>query len=190
MAMSRIGFTGLALVALLGGIQATAAAEATKLGTFKDWIAWQSTDANGKICYISSNPQEKLPASLDHGDIYFFVINREKAPDFSNGKDGTTFRPWHGEVQAQLGYAIKPDGNLSANIDGKVYPMRGDTSTQKAMWLVSDADEPGFVNAMKAGSKLTVKSTSARGNDTTYTFSLSGVTAAMNKVDQVCPYGR
>lgn len=189
MALSRIGRTGLALAVLMIGIDAAAAAEATRLGNFGDWSAWSSSDANGKICYISSNPQDKQPPTLDHGDIFLFVINREKAPIYAeDGKTVTGYQPGHGEVQAQLGYAIKIDGALSAAIDGKTYPMRVDpTGTNaKTMWLNATADEPGFVGAMRAGQKLVVKSTSARGNNTTYTFSLSGVTAAMAAIDKAC----
>jgi len=185
MALSRIGRTGLALAALMVSLDAAAAAEATKLGAFKDWTAWTSSDGNGKICYISSNPQDKQPPTLDHGDIFFFVIDREKGPVYSaDGKTVTGYKPMKGEVQAQMGYTVKADGDLSAAIDGKAYSMR---AADKTMWLYAVADEPGFVAAMKKGTQMVVKSTSARGNNTTYTFSLSGVTAAMDAVAKACP---
>ncbi len=185
MALMRIGRIGLALAALIASLDVASAAEATRLGVFKDWSAWTSADDNGKICYISSNPQDKQPATLDHGDIYFFVINREKAPVFSaDGKTITGYKPMRGEVQAQMGYSVKLDGDLSAAIDGKTYSMR---AADRSMWLYAVADEPGFVEEMKKGRQLIVKSTSARGNNTTYTFSLSGVTAAMAAVSKACP---
>lgn len=184
MAMSMFARTGLALAALIVGLNTAGAAEATRLGTYKYWTAWTSTDQHGKICYISSNPQDKQPADLDHGDIFFFVLHREKAPDYSDGKDGSTFAPIRGEVQAQMSYSVKPDGSLSASIDGKTYTM---VAENKSMWLTSRSDEPGFVNGMKAGTTLVVKSTSGRGNNTSYTFSLSGVTAAMAAIDKACP---
>jgi hypothetical protein len=183
--MSMVGRTGLALAALMVvGFDAAMAAESTRLGSFNQWTAWSSTDENGKICYISSNPQDKQPTSLDHGDIYFFVIDREKAPVFSaDGKTVTGYQPMRGEVQAQMGYDIKTDGDLSAAIDGKSYSMR---AAGKSMWLFAVADEPGFVEAMKKGTQLVVKSTSMRGNNTTYAYSLSGVTAALGEVAKSC----
>jgi hypothetical protein len=48
-------------------------------------------------------------------------------------------------------------------------------------------DEPGFVAALKKGSKLVVHGTSSRGTKTTDTYSLSGVTAAMDAIDKACP---
>ena len=40
---------------------------------------------------------------------------------------------------------------------------------------------------MKAGSTMIVKGTSARGNVTTDTYSLSGVTAGLRRLKQLCP---
>ena len=185
MALSMFGRTGLVIATLIVGLNAAAAAEANRLGTFNNWTAWTGSDDNGKICYISSTPQDLQPTTLDHGDINFFVIDREKAPVFSaDGSTVTGYQPMKGEVQAQMGYDVKPDGNLSATIDGKAYQMR---AAGKTMWLYAAADEAGFVEGMKAGRQLIVKSTSARGNDTTYTFSLSGVTAAINEARKSCP---
>ena len=33
------------------------AQQAQNLGTFSSWTAWKGTDANGEMCYISSQPQ-------------------------------------------------------------------------------------------------------------------------------------
>jgi hypothetical protein len=53
---------------------------------------------------------------------------------------------------------------------------------------VTDAEgERRLVAAMKGGSTMIVKGTSARGNLTTDTYSLSGVTAAVNRINQLCP---
>ena len=40
--------------------------------------------------------------------------------------------------------------------------------------------------ALKAGSKLVVKGTSTKGNNMVDTYSLSGVTAAMNEISKAC----
>ena len=86
----------------------------------------------------------------------------------------------HGEVQAQIGYAIKTDGALSAAIDGKTYRCASLTATQDHVAQRPRQTRPVSSQAMKAGQQLVVKSTSARGNNTTYTYSLAGVTAAMD----------
>jgi hypothetical protein len=56
----------------------------------------------------------------------------------------------------------------------------------EAAWLAVEADEPAFVAAMKAGSKLVVKGTSSKGNAMTDNYSLSGVTAALAEIAKAC----
>lgn len=149
---------------------AATAQEATKLGSFNQWTAWQGQDANGKICYISSEPQQMLPTNVDHGSIHFLVIHRMGL--------GT-----RNEVQSLMGYDLKQGSTPTAAVDGNSYDM---VPSGKAAWLASEKDEPGFVGKMKAGSSMTIKATSARGTDTSYTYSLSGVTAAMDAIDKAC----
>src|SRR5512147_2822415 len=53
------------------------AQEATQLGTFKAWTAWKGKDANGEMCYISSQPQETAPAGVTRSPIHFLIIHRK-----------------------------------------------------------------------------------------------------------------
>jgi hypothetical protein len=147
------------------------AQEAKSLGTFSAWTAWQGTDANGVICYISSQPTDSDPKNVNRDPIHFLVIHRKGL--------GTK-----NEVQTLIGYPFNSSNpNASAAIDGKSYPMVTEGS---AAWLASSGDEPGFVQALKAGSELVVKGTSQRGTKTTDKYSLKGVTAAMTEIDKAC----
>lgn len=156
--------------ALLAGSAGAGAQELTELGMFNQWSAWKSSDATGPICYISSDPQEKQPSTVDHGDVHFFIIHRK----------GLGTRQ---EVQSLMGYNLKVGSTPSASVDGKNYSM---VIEGKAAWLASTGDEPGFVDNMKRGKVLNVSAESQRGTKTSYTFSLSGVTAAMNAIDAAC----
>jgi hypothetical protein len=165
----------LAAVVVAGAVAlapiAAAAAEPTSLGRFEQWDAWQGTDANGMICYISSAPSDSLPKNVNRDPIHFLVIHRKGL--------GT-----RNEVQTLIGYPFNTSNpKASAAVDGKTYPM---VTEGGAAWLASAADESGFVAAMKAGAKLVVKGTSQRGTDTTDTYSLAGVTAAMAAIDKAC----
>ncbi|MFD2029772.1 invasion associated locus B family protein [Ancylobacter dichloromethanicus] len=53
-------------------------------------------------------------------------------------------------------------------------------------WLRRAEREPAFLEALRAGSQMNVSAKSGRGNDTSYVFSLSGVTAATNRILQNC----
>ncbi|MGV8853484.1 MAG: invasion associated locus B family protein [Devosia sp.] len=150
---------------------AAQAQQATELGTFNAWTAWQATDASGLICYISAAPQASDPAGANRDPIHFMIIHRKGM--------GTK-----NEVQTIIGYPYNAtDAKASASIDGKSYPMVTEGS---AAWLASTGDETGFVQAFKAGTKLSIKGTSQRGTDTTDSYSLSGATAAMNAIDAAC----
>lgn len=158
------------LAALAAGPAMAQQQGATNLGSFKDWTAWQGSDANGVTCYISSAPQKSEPAGANRDPIHFLVIHR-KGLGVKN------------EVQTLIGYPFKADGSPTAAIDGKAYPMVTEGS---AAWLASAGDEAGFIAALKGGTSLVVKGTSQRGTNTTDTYSLAGVTAAMAEIDKAC----
>ena len=144
--------------------------QTTNLGTFNSWTAWRGTDQSGMICYISAQPTKSEPANVNRDPIHFLIIHRKGL--------GTK-----NEVQTLIGYPFKPQADASAAIDGKSYPL---ITEGAAAWLASAGDESTFVTALKAGSNLVVKGTSQRGTNTSDTYSLSGVTAAMGEIDKAC----
>lgn len=147
-----------------------AAASPTKLGTFNAWTAWTGTDSSGTICYIAGDPSSTKPTGLNRDPAHFLVVHRKTL--------GTK-----NETQSLLGYPIKKDSRPVATVDGKTYQMIAEGS---GAWLASAADDASFVASMKKGSSLTVSATSQRGTDTTDTYSLAGVTAAMAAIDKAC----
>ncbi len=164
-------FTGLAIGAIAFlSTPAVFAQEATSLGTFKLWTAWKNKDANGVICYISSTPQTSKPTNVNRDPIHFMIIHRKGL--------GTK-----NEVQSIVGYPLDKNTNPSVSLDGKIYSMVAEGS---AAWLASAKDESTFVDGMKRGSEMVVKGKSQRGTNTTDTYSLSGVTAAMTEIDKAC----
>ena len=148
----------------------TPAAAPTSIGTFKSWTAWTGKDANGLICYVSAEPTTSKPDGLNRDPVHFLIVHRKGL--------GTK-----NEVQTLIGYALKKDSKPIATIDKKTYPMLADGN---GAWLASAADEAGFVTTLKSGTTLTVKGTSQRGTETTDTYSLSGITAAMQAIDKAC----
>jgi len=164
-----LAISAIALLSLTS-ISTAIAAPATSLGTFKLWTAWKNNDANGVICYVSSQPQNSMPANVNRDPIHFMVIHRKGL--------GTK-----NEVQTLVGYPLDTNASISVNVDGKNYAMVGEGS---AAWLASAKDEAAFVDGMKRGSEMIVKGKSKRGTNTTDTYSLSGVTAAIAQIDKAC----
>lgn len=163
---------GLAAAAMAGATvlcAAPAAFAATNLGTFDFWSAWTDTDSSGKICYVSATPQTTEPSNVNRGAIHFIVTIRPTNPN---------------EVATIVGYPIhETNPGASASVDGRSYPM---VTQDNSAWLASIEDEPAFVQAMRAGSTMTVRATSQRGTNTIDTYSLRGVTAALNRATQEC----
>ncbi len=178
MTSSRLALAGLLAGGLCFALAAAPAAaqEIKQLGTFKAWTAWTGSDANGAMCYISASPDDWSPKEVNgspvrRSPIHFLVINRKGL--------GTK-----NEVQTQVGYPFHPtNSSVTATVDGKTFPM---VTEGEAAWLAVEADEATFVEALKAGTKLTVNGTSQKGNKMSDSYSLSGVTAALGEITKAC----
>lgn len=110
------------------------------------------------------------PEKLDHGRVSFSVT--------SSPTEGIKT-----EANFVTGYPMKEQSSVTVTIGNRSFTMftQGDSA-----WLVNKEDEPGLLAAMRDGSAMVVKAVSRRGNETTYNYSLSGVTAAADKLADEC----
>ena len=151
--------TMIAAAALCGTVQA---APVKELGKFGSWNANAYTDGNGQRCFIVATPAAEEPSTLRHGDVHFFVQTQGSNP----GRTESSF---------QTGYPFADDSTVTLTIGDQTFRMF--TSGQSA-WLARLEREPELLKAMQGGSVMVLNATSARGNETSYRFSLDGVTAA------------
>ncbi|MCC2111106.1 MAG: hypothetical protein KDJ16_03640 [Hyphomicrobiales bacterium] len=168
--MTLVRTLTMAVLAVALGATAAAAQKTTPLEQYKDWGAYSFNSGGGKTCYIISKPVKKEPADRNHGDVFFFI----------------THIPGEGvKNQASLlvGYTFRDGSLVSANIDGSKFNM---FTKGEGAWVENAAEEQQLVGAMRRGRELVVSGTSSRGTNTSYTFSLSGVTAALNRIDSEC----
>lgn len=156
--------TALILVIAVTGV--ASAQSPTRIKQFNAWGAYSYNSANGKVCYILSLPTRKEPTNVDHGDIFFLVSQRPG--------QNISYEP-----QAMMGYQLRDGSKVNVDVDGRSFTM---FSKDDSAWVENAAEEPALVSAMRAGSSMTVKATSQRGTNTSYTFSLSGVTAALSEI--------
>lgn len=140
------------------------------IGKFNDWSAYSYAGAKGKVCYIHSAPSTLIPSGLSHGEVSFF-IRTSPGEDIAN------------EANFVVGYPFKENSTVTVEIDGEKFTM---FTQADSAWLLNAAEEPKLLAAMKAGKKMTVSGTSRRGNNTSYKYSLSGVTSATNKIVSEC----
>lgn len=161
---------GPALCLTMAMVDGATATTANSIGSFKDWNAWTYKDGSRPRCFISAPPDAMEPARLDHGQVLFFV------------KAGRDNEP-RTESSFQAGYSFAEGSNVEVTIGDEKFVLM--TSGRDA-WLRRAEREPELLAAMRAGSTMAVAATSARGNDTSYVFSLDGVTAASTKILAQC----
>lgn len=161
----RAFFSSLFLVCAVAAA-GPAFAQATAVSQHRDWGTYSYQSDNGKVCYVMSVPKNKEPSNLDHGDIFFFVSQKPG--------QNVAYEP-----QFIAGYSLREDSKVTVSVGDRSYTM---FTQESSAWLENAAEEPALVSAMKAGSDMTVAATSARGNDTRYTFSLFGLTAALDSI--------
>ena len=168
MMQARTLVTAFLTFALSGG--AALAQTPTLIEQFKDWAAYSYGGAKGKVCYALSKPTQMSPSDRNHGDVFFFVSNRPS--------EGVINEP-----MVMVGYPFKEGSSVTVDVDGTKFTLftKGDGA-----WVENAAQEKQLVAAMKAGRAMTVSGESGRGTQTSYRYSLSGVTAAIGAADKAC----
>ena len=155
--------------ALLAGPPALAQ-EPKSLGEFDDWAAYTYETDAGSVCYIVSQPTDSEPKNVNRGPIHFLVTHRPS-------------ERVRNEVNTIIGYPFKENSTATVTIGDASFEL---FTSGDGAWADSADRDRAIVEAMKAGSNMRLKGTSWRGTVTTDRYSLSGVTAAMDKIDETC----
>lgn len=171
--MTILSTRGIAVAALMAALAAPAlAAESRLLGSEGDWSAFGGDDP--KECWAVSPPkstkntQDGKEVEVTRSDIRLYIA----------------YRPGqNGEVSFQGGYPFAPDSTVEVDVGGTKFRLF--TEGENA-WAGSPEEDSRLVAALRGGSSAVVTGRSARGTNTSDTFSLSGVTAATNKARDTC----
>ncbi len=144
------------------------AQSARKMAEHNDWATYSYQAQNGRVCYVLTvpNPKSMQPASVDHGNMFFFVSQRPG--------QAVSFEP-----QFIAGYPLREGSKVSVAIGNKTFSM---FTKGKSAWVENAAEEPELIAAMKGGSDMKVQAQSGRGTKTSYSFSLKGISAALNSI--------
>lgn len=164
-------FTALVLGASLSCLALAGSASAAApepIGTYKDWKAFSVTEGGSKYCFVVSQPTDISPKNVSRGDVFFIVT------DWGNGKP---------EPSVITGYTYKANSKTTIQVGSDKYALFTDGD---GAWFRSEDEEKKLVNAMKRGSSMIVTGTSSRGTLTTDHYSLSGITAALDKITRTC----
>jgi hypothetical protein len=142
------------------------------LGQYGDWGAYMATPSGKKVCFALARPAESQtnPPNRPRDPAYLFVSSRpaERVKD---------------EVSIIIGYGFKPNSDATIDLNGMNFPMY---TQNDGAWIKNAAEETRLVESMRRGSDLIVKGVSARGTQTTDTYSLKGLAQALDRVGQEC----
>jgi invasion protein IalB len=140
------------------------------LSEHHDWRAFTHDTARGKVCFMASSPKLAKGNYTRRGEIYAMVTHRPA----ENVRD---------EVSLAAGYDFPSGGQATVSISGQNFSM---ITQGEHAWATDTTADKKMVDAMRAGSSMVVKGRSARGTDTTDTYSLNGFTAAYNAISAAC----
>ena len=150
----------------------TGGAEPTLIGQFGTWGAYTATPNGKKVCFALAKPASSKtnPPNRPRDPAYAFVSTRP-AEKVTN------------EVSVMIGYTLKPGSESTLEVGGASYAMytQGD-----GLWIKNAAEEERMVDAMRKAPDVTVKGVSAKGTETTDTFSLKGLSQALDRLAQDC----
>lgn len=160
--------TVLAGLAMIAGSGQAYAQSARKLAEHGDWATYSYQAQSGRVCYVLTVPKPKSmqPTNVNHGSMFFFVSQRPG--------QSVSFEP-----QFIAGYALREGSKVSVSIGNRNFSL---FTKGTSAWVENAAEEPQLIDAMKGGAEMQVKATSGRGTNTSYTFSLKGITAALNSI--------
>jgi hypothetical protein len=156
-------------VAVPGG---AGGAEPTLIGQFGTWGAYTAMPNGKKVCFALAKPtsSKTTPAGRPRDPAYAFVSTRPSEKVFN-------------EVSIMIGYQLKPGSESALEVGGARYAMytQGD-----GLWIKNAAEEERMVDSLRKAPEATVKGVSAKGAETSDTFSLKGLAQALDRIAQDC----
>ena len=148
------------------------AAKPTLLGQFGDWGAYTASPGGKKICFAIAKPKsaETRPPDRPRNQPYMFISTRptEKVTN---------------EVSIIVGYPFKTSTEATAQVGATTFALytQGDGA-----WIKNAGEEAHMVDAMRQGENVVVKGMSAHGTQSTDTYSLKGLSEALDRAAQEC----
>jgi invasion protein IalB len=152
--------------AVAGGVQPKL------LGQYGDWGAYTASPGGKKVCFALAKPgaSETIPAGRPRNPAYMFISTRP-ADKVAN------------EVSVIVGYPFKPGSEATADIGSTDYALY---TQQDGAWIKNATEEARMIDAMRSGQTVVVKGTSVKGTQSTDTYSLKGLSQALDRTGQEC----
>ena len=174
-----------------------AASKPSLVATFGDWNVFVGQVGKGRICYTLAQPKSREPASLKRDPGYAFISDRpaegvrnevsfimgfDISPGPGDGESKSDARPASkSRTRGKSSAGFAPVALIDDASSFDMLPKGGD------LWVKNAAKESGLIAEMRKGAKLTIKAASLRGNQSVDTYSLTGFSQAMDRLQKECP---
>jgi hypothetical protein len=145
------------------------AQEVALLEKFKDWSAYAGTGTS-KVCFAVAKPRESAPKAVKRGPIFFY-ISRWPADNVVN------------EVSVKMGYPFSEGAKATVTIGSAKFEL---FTKEEGAFVEKPEMETKLIDAMKGGTTMKIQGKSARGTATTDTYSLSGLSEALDRAAKEC----
>jgi hypothetical protein len=172
-AQALAGLAALGVAVVVAGAPAAAQESTNRVAANTDWSVF--VEENPKECWGVSAPKETVntkdgqPVSVRRGDILLFVTYRPGAGE--------------GEVSFTGGYPFAGGSTVELDVGGTKFELFTDGEWA---WSASKDDDTRIVAALKTGASAVLSARSGRGTQTQDTFSLLGVSAALDEAAARC----
>jgi hypothetical protein len=142
------------------------------LGQYGMWGAYTASPGGKKVCFALAKPtgSETNPPNRPRNPVYMFISTRP-ADKVSN------------EISLVVGYPFKAGTEATAQVGGSSFALY---TQQDGAWIKNATEEAKMVDAMRGGDNAVIKGVSAKGTQSTDTFSLKGVSQALDRTAQEC----
>jgi invasion protein IalB len=144
----------------------------TLLGQYGEWGAYMADPGGKKVCFAIAKPTaaETTPPNRPRNPVYMFLSTRP-ADKVAN------------ELSIIAGYPLKAGTEASIEVGSTSYALY---TQQDGAWIKNATEEAQLIDAMRQGQTAVVKGVSARGTQSTDTYSLKGLTQALERTAQDC----
>ena len=143
---------------------------AVTLGQYGDWTLLGNDASPRTVCFVATAPKSSEPKGLNREPAYFYIS--------SWPKDGVK-----AEISIRPGYKVKKGSDATLLIEGTGYKL----SPRDDRLYVDDATrELKLIEALRKSSAAKLAGTSDRGTQILDTFSLSGLTEALQALAATC----
>ena len=151
---------------------AVGGARPTLLGQYGDWGAYTALPGGKKVCFAIAKPSSAVtdPPGRPRNPVYMFISTRP-AEKVTN------------EVSIIIGYPFKPGSEASVDVGSTSFALY---TQQDGAWIKNSTEEAHMVDTMRGGQTAVVKGMSAKGTKTSDTYSLKGLSQALDRTAQDC----